>query len=613
MASRHQAAPLATLLTVATLLAWTPVSADGPPSPAAHAPEGAEEPAEAGPEPETEEGTEDEPTQAAERLPRRPLDEPKAEAGVEPAQPRPEDFVAFTDRWRLPLSELSEQRRFRWDSYNPNWLKGDVPIHGDDRFLVLTATSDTLVDGFQVPTPSSISADLPGSIDFFGEGDQILIQQNLGVAVDYYKGSTAFEPFDWRFRAQVVVNGNHLDVRENAAVSPDVRRGTDRTDGRLAIQELFFERRLKVWSDAFDFLSLRVGVQPFNSDFRGLLFTDVNLGARLFGNWAANRYQFNLAFFDRLEKDTNSGLNTFERRHQQVAVANFYVQDFVRRGYTAQWSLHYLRDQATFLLDRNGFLARPDPVGSAMPHEIEAYYLGWTGFGHIGRLNLDHALYVATGDDSINPVAGDDVFAGRESVAIGAAMASLELSIDRDWFRPKLALLYATGDDDPTDRDARGFAAIFENPAFAGGGFSFWNRLGIRLAGTGATLINRGSLIPDLRSSKEEGQPNFVNPGLLLVGTGLDVELTPKLRATATANYLRFDTTEVLELLTFQSGIDEEIGLDLSLGVRYRPLLDNRIVVAGGVATLLPGEGFRQIYEDGGALLGAFATVTLTY
>jgi len=547
------------------------------------------------------------------RLPRRPLLTIPPDYAL-PREPAVRDFVEFTDRWRIPLPEYElDAEGGRWDPYNQNLLKGDLPIRGEDRFLVLTATSDTLIDGFQVPTPSSISADRPGSIDFFGEGDQLLAQELVLVSVDYFRGSTAFKPFDWRFKATVAANVNHLEVRETAVVNPDVRRGTDRTDERLSLQELFFEVKLADLSDNYDFLSLRLGVQPFQSDFRGFIFTDTNLGLRLFGNYRSNRYQYNLAYFERLEKDTNSGLNTFELRDQQVAVANLYRQDFLIFGYTAEWSLHYLRDEATFLLDDNGFLARPDPVGSATPHEIEALYLGWAGFGHLGRWNVDHAFYYATGEDSLNPIAGADVFAGRDDVDVGAFMGAVELSIDRDWYRPKLALLYATGDDDPTDRDARGFAAIFENPAFAGGGFSFWNRLGIRLAGTGASLVNRGSLLPDLRTSKEEGQPNFVNPGLLLAGVGLDVEVLPELKLVATANHLRFDATEVLELLTFQGGIDREIGTDLSLGARYRPLLNNNVVVTGGVAAFLPGEGFRQIYEDGTTLFSAFTTLTLTF
>ena len=60
------------------------------------------------------------------------------------------------------------------------------------------------------------------------------------------------------------------------------------------------------------------------------------------------------------------------------------------------------------------------------------------------------------------------------------------------------------------------------------------------------------SLLPDLRSSKDEGQANFVNPGIFLVNAGTDFDLTPKLRGFVNVNYLRFMRTEPLELLLFQ-------------------------------------------------------------
>jgi hypothetical protein len=113
---------------------------------------------------------------------------------------------------------------------------------------------------------------------------------------------------------------------------------------------------------------------------------------RLFGN-AANRFQYNLAFFERVEKDTNSGLNIIhEFREQRVAVANFYWQDFIRRGFTQQFSIHHVRDDDSVHYDRNGALVRPAPVGEARPHDIQATYLGAAGLGHVGRINVDHAL-----------------------------------------------------------------------------------------------------------------------------------------------------------------------------------------------------------------------------
>ena len=42
-------------------------------------------------------------------------------------------------------------------------------------------------------------------------------------------------------------------------------------------------------------------------------------------------------------------------------------------------------------------------------HYLQAYYLGWTGDGHIGWLNIDHAFYQVLGEDSLNGIAGQRV------------------------------------------------------------------------------------------------------------------------------------------------------------------------------------------------------------
>ena len=114
-------------------------------------------------------------------------------------------------------------------------------------------------------------------------------------------------------------------------------------------------------------------------------------------------------------KQTNSELNRFDDRHQNVVIANYYRQDFVWPGYTAQLSFHYNLDQAGSgdpggqHYDTNGFLDRPALIGNVTPHDLHAYYLGWTGDGHIGRLNLTHAFYQVFGTDDNNHIrqAGD--------------------------------------------------------------------------------------------------------------------------------------------------------------------------------------------------------------
>src|SRR5205085_3775237 len=104
------------------------------------------------------------------------------------------------------------------------------------------------------------------------------------------------------------------------------------------------------------------------------------------------------------------------------------------------------------------------------------------------------------------------------------------------------------------------------------------------------------SLVPSLRSSKSEGQANFVNPGLLLFNTGITGKLTPKLVVEFNVNYVRFEDTAPLKLVLFQHHIGNEAGVDYGVGLRYRPLLIDNIILVAGVAGFSPLGGFQDIY-----------------
>lgn len=512
---------------------------------------------------------------------------PRAEPSPPPAK-KP-DFEPVPDRWRL-------QPQGPWyDPYNQNVLKGDYPISGQDIFLRLTGISRTNLEGRSVPTASGVSADRAGSFTFFGRDDALIFDQKFAGKIELQKGATAFKPFDWQIVLEGVIDVNHLGVFENGVVSPDVVDGTSRTTNDAALQEASAEIHLMDLSTNYDFVSAKLGRQPFNSDFRSLIFSDVNQGARLFGSANGNRYQYNLIYFYQAEKDTNSELNTFSLRDQQVAIANLYIQDFLTLGYQTQFSVHYDRDCGTcsgFVYDNQGFLVRPDPVGAAKPHNLDVVYLGWTSEGHVGPLNVSHAVYEAVGHDTLNPIAG-------RAVDINGQLAFLELSVDRDWMRYQASAFFSSGDDDPRDGTARGFDSILDAPQILGGEFSYWNHQSIRIADRGGVaLMQRNSIIPDLRSSKIQGQANFVNPGLAMFNLGATAEVTPTLRAIANANYIRFVTTAPLELLLKQPNIREDVGIDLSLGLEYRPLLNNNIIVKGFGAILQPVGGFKDIFPS---------------
>ena len=75
-------------------------------------------------------------------------------------------------------------------------------------------------------------------------------------------------------------------------------------------------------------------------------------------------------------------------------------------------------------------------------------------------------------------------------------------------------------------------------------------------------------------------------------------DVTPKLRGFLNYNYLRFNRTEPIQTVLFQPGIRHEIGHDLGVGFIYRPLLNENIVLTGGVSGLFPGRGFTDIYSS---------------
>jgi hypothetical protein len=559
-----------------------------------------------------------------------PAPAPLGPLGIAPEQLPPDsaNFTRAPDRWAVPMpawdrygrgGEFPYTKSHWYDPFNRSRLKGDQPIFGQKWFFDFTGTSITGLDLRRLAVPSGVSAEQPGSFDFFGRGEQGFATQSFRLSFDLFEGDTSFRPIDFRVRFTPEFNLNFLQTRERGLVNVDIRDGTNRFDVHTGLQEGFVEAKIHDLSPNFDFVSIRAGIQQFVSDFRGFIFAEEQPGVRVFGNLRSNRINYNLAYFYFLEKNTNSGLNTFEPRHQQVYIGNVYIQDFLAKGYTTEFSFHFNRDDPSIHYDDNGFLVRPAPVGEVvsngvLQHGIRAYYLGWAGNGHIGRLNLSHAFYQALGHDTLNPIAG-------RRVDINGKMAALELSVDKDWARFRSSFFWASGD--PSSRSAAlglggrgstasGFDTIVDETNFAGGAFSFFDQQGIRLTSTGVALTNPGSLLVSLRTNKEEGQANFVNPGVYIFNAGADFSLTPKLRAFVNANYLRFDRTEPLEILLFQSRIRHSIGTDTGVGIQYRPPLTENIVITAGVSSLIPGAGFTDILNSR-VLISGFTTIRLTF
>jgi len=501
--------------------------------------------------------------------------------------------LAMPDRWRI-VDTLGYTDDWL-DPYNRNQLKADIPVH-DDWFVNLAVISDSVFEYRDVVTPVGLqSSDNAQSLDVFGQSKQSLFNQNVGVEVVYYKGDTVFRPPDYEFRFGVVANYNYTKVEEILALNVNPINGTTRSDNHFAIQTAYADKHLRNVSTRYDFDSIRVGIQPITNDFRGFLFIDSPIGVRLFGTRDNNKYQYNIGLFRRLEKDTNSGLNdaSMRLRKDDVLLFNLYMQDKPALGFVSQFSVVYNRNRERDLFyDNNGIIARPASIGLEKNRDYDVTYLGYSGDGHFGPLNLSTSLYYAIGRENLG------VFNQGEQ-KISAGFFAAELSVDNDWIRPKLSVLYATGDSNPYDDYATGFDAIVENPQFAGADTSYWIRQSVGLVGGGkVALTSRNGVLANLRSSKEHGQSNFVNPGTVLVGAGVDLELMPQLRLSFNANYLAFANTQSLEVARHQAAIAKDIGVDISTALIYRPFASQNAVIRLSYAQLISGRGYQALFPE---------------
>jgi len=545
-------------------------------------------------------------------VPQRDLPDPVTQENVGAVRaPRPQAFPGdefpVPDRWRIVESIGVNENLL--DPYNQNTLKGDrpiplgdlpdwLPLNGDDWFFIVNAVSDTVIEPRSFPTPVGVQTTTePDSLDVFGQADSLVLAQTFITGVALLKGSTAYRPPDVEYRMTLATQFNYVDVNERRVLFVQPSRPSHRFDWFTGVQELFIDYHFRNTSRRYDFDSIRVGVQPFNADFRGFLFQDNQLGVRFFGTRDNNRLQYNLAAFMRLEKDTNSGLNDLfaTPRSDYVFHANLFRQDLPLPGLTSEFSVTYNmnRERTDVEIDDNGFPVRPALLGTLRGRNYDVLYLGYNADGRIGRINFTGSTYLALGEDR-------NSFFTDEPADIFAYFGAAEFSYDVDWMRFRLSGLYASGDGDPYDNTENGFDAIFENPIFAGADTSYWIRQVIPFAGGGRAIsVNgRNGILNSLRSSKEQGQSNFNNPGTILLGVGADFDITPGLRLSTNANHLWFENTDTLQALRNEGSIPTSIGYDISAAAIWRPLTTQNIVLRLSGAVFEASDGFSDLFAQ---------------
>lgn len=463
----------------------------------------------------------------------------------------PAHLVAQPDRFGVVLADgrVIKPRPW-WNPYAPNRLKGDRPIAGDHTYFIWTTVADTrAVGGPQSATTTSQSA-----------------TENLTMQAELFHGETVFRPKDW----SLVVSAVSKDAIGAKNPLPSQKTIENFTAGQT-FAELLLETHGR---ETYDFTSARAGVQVFDADFEGLLLNDALPGARVFGQYVANRYALNVFYGRPLAKTDliKNGTQVFVPKALQadIAVASLLAGDFLGPGFNLQVTLAADDDRRD--------PGRREHVG----------YFTVASSGHVGRIATQSALYLAAGTD--------DSAAGKRSIL--APMAVLDLARPSNAWNPRLLVLYAPGDADPLNKTETAYDAIADKENFAGadgsGILGGLNNIVVRPgAGAPLTLFRTGSLLPTLRGAN--AAPNFTNPGLQLVDLGTDLSVTPRIVVSADAILFRWDQPKLLATIAGIPSVDAAAADELIGQIRWRPALNDNAIVTFSLAALIPGKGLTDL------------------
>ncbi|MGH9862682.1 MAG: hypothetical protein ACRD35_04585, partial [Candidatus Acidiferrales bacterium] len=218
------------------------------------------------------------------------------------SDPTPDEIKPVRTRWRTYNLEGFPAYQYNpLDPYHQSVLKADYPLSGD-WFLELNALNTVVhksrrnLDfsrrfadqipiargGTCVPVPLDPTS---CPVAFFGHNS--FFAENLVFGGEFRLRDDTFVPSPFRFR----INGV-LDYKN------DITAFNDGSDGNGHLFDAFADIRVAdLGHKNFDLLFLRAGLQGFRSDFHGLIFNDVGLGGRLFGEGKKNRLRYDLAYF----------------------------------------------------------------------------------------------------------------------------------------------------------------------------------------------------------------------------------------------------------------------------------------------------------------------------
>jgi hypothetical protein len=172
---------------------------------------------------------------------------------------------------------------------------------------------------------------------FRGTSQRALIETVI-LSASLVKGNTTFKPPDYEFKLSAPSTSTTPGWSRCVLLNIDPQKRSVRTDSHFGVQEAFVDKHLRNVSDRYDFDSMRVGIQPFISDFRGFVQRPALRRAPV-----RQPRQQPLAIQPGLVPAAREGHQLRPERHRSrrlrdddIFVANAFRQDWPVLGHTTQ-------------------------------------------------------------------------------------------------------------------------------------------------------------------------------------------------------------------------------------------------------------------------------------
>ena len=436
-------------------------------------------------------------------------------------------FVPVEDRWRIGFPEwdrygkghplarrLSRTSPGRMlDPFNQNVLKGDYPIIGQHTFLDVTAHE---------PARSSRAAQVPTADDAVREHRAARSRRSSSaspnqffyhatsssLSFDLFHGDAAFKPVDWRVKLTPIFNVNHLVGRGARRRQPERPPGA-RTRTRDVLRARGVVRRDEARRPQ-PRLRLRLG--PGSARSRSSATSAASSSPTSTAACASSARATPTATSstsptsDQPEKDTNSELNTFDDRaaehgHRQLLPAGLHLARLHGAGQRPLQPRPAERSSSTRTTSWSGPTRSASSSRTSSTSSTSAGPATGTSTASTSRTQF----YWVLGRDSLNPMANrrqdDQRPDGRGRAVVrprlGAVPHVVLLGLRRRRHRttatPPASTRSSTTRTSPAASSATGS--------------------GSRSGSSASTWCSGSSLVPDLRSSKIQGQTQLRQPG----------------------------------------------------------------------------------------------------